>query len=244
MHVGRTRFKSEADMAQVIVRWLTDQHWEVFQEVQVKPGGARADIVARQGKLIWIVECKLSFGLAVLEQASYWLGRANLVSIATPRRDFGAFTKRAMSGMGLGAMVARSRGGGSQSAVIEVIRPRYLRRRTVTWSHLAEEHKFYAQAGNRRSTFWSPFKQTSQTLRATVEQHPGILFRDLLRTIKTHYASVQSARSSLLKWIEGGQIEGVRLLREGRDLRLFPVNPQATAASLIGSPLPKTAILR
>ena len=44
--MGRVLFNSEADMARVIVRWLADQRWEIFQEFQVKPGGARADIVA------------------------------------------------------------------------------------------------------------------------------------------------------------------------------------------------------
>jgi hypothetical protein len=237
--VGRKLFKSEADLARAIISWLADQHWEIFQEVQVKRGGPRADIVARQGKLVWVVECKLTFGLSVLDQASYWLGRANLVSIATPWRDFGTFTKRAMSGIGLGALVGRSGRGGSQSAVVEVIRPRLFRKRSVPWSHLAEEHKSFARAGNNRSAFWSPFKETCRKLRSTADEHPGILFRDVLRTIKTHYASVQSARSSLIKWINGGQIEGVKLVRDGRDLRLFPAGFQIGTAMTLDSSRPE-----
>ena len=44
--MGRNPFKSEAELARVVIRWLTDQHWEIFQEVQVKPA-AREPILSR-----------------------------------------------------------------------------------------------------------------------------------------------------------------------------------------------------
>jgi hypothetical protein len=49
---------TEADLAACIVRYFADQHWGVFQEVQVGPMMPRCDIVITQGKIVGIVECK------------------------------------------------------------------------------------------------------------------------------------------------------------------------------------------
>jgi hypothetical protein len=58
---------TEADLAAVVVAWLQDSGAAVYQEVEV--AGGVADIVARVGPELWIIETKLHLSLALLVQA-------------------------------------------------------------------------------------------------------------------------------------------------------------------------------
>ena len=70
----------ETEIAAAVVRWLVDMEWTVYQEVSL--GGRVIDLVATRGPLVWAIECKVSLGLAVLEQAYGLLGYAHYVSVA------------------------------------------------------------------------------------------------------------------------------------------------------------------
>ena len=48
---------SEQDLAAIVVGWLTERGWDVYQEVAIM--GKVADIVAVRGPCVWIVECKV-----------------------------------------------------------------------------------------------------------------------------------------------------------------------------------------
>ncbi len=73
---------TEVELARPVVAWLGDLGWEVFQEVSA--GGSVADIVARRGPVLWVVEVKRSLGLSLLGQAHAWKRRAHRVSVAVP----------------------------------------------------------------------------------------------------------------------------------------------------------------
>ena len=79
---GGDKMGKEADLAKVVVSWLNEQHWDVYQEVQIHGFGGVADIVAVQGPLVWVIECKTSLSLTVMEQASVW--RVHFRSVAVP----------------------------------------------------------------------------------------------------------------------------------------------------------------
>ncbi len=72
----------ESDFAKIVIAWLAEQHWEIYQEVQPRNYGGIADIVAVQSALVWVIECKTSLTLSVMEQASGW--RVHYRSIAVP----------------------------------------------------------------------------------------------------------------------------------------------------------------
>lgn len=76
---------SEQDLAQVVVAWLEEQGWEVYQEVMAWAGGPIADIVARKDGQYWIIEVKRRLNLTVLAQAARWGEHAHMVSVALPR---------------------------------------------------------------------------------------------------------------------------------------------------------------
>jgi hypothetical protein len=73
----------ETDVAAAVVRWLTEMGWEVYQEVSLGAGARTIDLVATRDRLVWAIECKVSFGVPVLAQAYGLLGLAHYVSVAT-----------------------------------------------------------------------------------------------------------------------------------------------------------------
>lgn len=214
-------FDSERDLAKQVIAWLADQQWEVFQEVQVLRGSNVADIVARRDGILWVIECKLSFGFAVIDQAFEWRDFAHYTSVATPSaRGRSAFVL--LRHLGIGQLSV------GLAEVHEEIAPR-LNRNSLT-KHLAdalrEEHKTWAEAGNATGDHYSPFKSTCRDVLRAVEKQPGITMKELIDKTPTHYHSTATARSALAKWIQLGKVAGVESRREGRHLKLYPANAQ------------------
>lgn len=228
----RREAPSEQELARHVVAWLLDYGWEVYQEVQPSWGGPIADIVAVQGPLLWVVECKTSFGLAVLEQADHWEHFANMTSVATPparsnrRWATRNFRERVLFGAtGIGHLVVNHheylRAG--ESAVSEAFKARLRRRISKQLREsLVPEQKTEVAAGSANGGHWTPFRQTCKHLRDFVARNPGCSIKDAVAAIDHHYNTPSSARSSLRIWIEKGKVAGVRAEFEGRRIKLVP----------------------
>ena len=213
---------SEAELAEVVVGWLRDLRWEVYQEVEAY--GNIADIVAVQGALLWVIETKTSLSLRVMEQAWAWRRRAHYASVAIPRaRRVSSYAARCLDRDGIGVLEVRAPDGWTpELARVRETGAAQLNRRPATGlrGHLHEEQKTYAAAGSQ-GKHWTPFVGTCDELRRYVQDHPGATLRDAIAAIKTHYRTVSTARSSLAKWIQAGVVPGVRCELEGKALRLY-----------------------
>jgi hypothetical protein len=215
---------NEADLARKVVSWLQDYQWEVYQEVQVASYDRIADIVATQGPLLWVIECKTSLGLSVMEQAYYWLGHANYISVAVPSRNNysreGYFVTRLLTGLGIGSICVRS--SGDQPVFQGEAKQRLFRKTShLLRNALVEAHKSFAEAGNAHGRRWSPFKETCAKIYAYVKQHPGCSIGDVVKNIETHYHTPSTAKSCLSKWINQGIVPGVESKTEGRRNKLY-----------------------
>ena len=210
----------ETDLAKRVIAWLEDQRWDVYQEVQPAPGGETADIVAVQGPLLWVIECKTSCGIAVIDQAYRWTrSSANMISIAVPISSW--IAQEICRRLGIGII---STGRYHDSRIMMPERGKLFRRSSFAFrSKLKPEHKTFAMAGNPDGRRWTPFQQTcSEVLRVATAHPDGITLKDLIASIETHYASAVSARTCLRKWIEAGAVKGVRLERDGKALKVVP----------------------
>ena len=207
----------EVDVAAPVVAWLRDLRFEVYQEVTV--GGARADIVAVRGPLVWVVEAKQTWSLALLEQAAAWLPLAHHVSVAVPfRRKAGhSFGRRIAGDLGIGVFEV----GGSRVEVDDPDLHRNVKPGKIVRA-LHEEQKTCAPAGNAEGRFFSPFQGTCRAVLEAVKASPGLTMRELVAGIKHHYHSPASARSALAKWIAAGTVPGVELRRDGKVLQVYP----------------------
>lgn len=224
------KFKDEAELAAMVVAWLKDLHWEVYQEVEPARFDAIADIVAVRNGIVWVIETKLSLSLSVLSQAANWHYRAHYVSVAVPtahRQRTWAATLAVLQRYGIGMLEATS-----GWAVTEHHQPQLHRtaRVDLILGCLTERHKTYAAAGNANGRRLTPFKQTCEELSQIVSERPGITLKDAIDGMNHHYQSSATAKSSLSQWIHQGIVDGVEFRKEGRKNFLFPCkdSPEST----------------
>lgn len=213
---------SEEEMAGHVVAWLQDMDWTVYQEVQRYERGKIADIVATRGKLIWVIETKLSLGFDVLEQAHYWRCHAHYVSVGVPPVKGGLnFKEVVLRRFGIGCLVIGRYG--HEWTIREEVKPE-MNRRLIPGlrEKLRPEHQTWARAGNARGERFSPFKATCRAVAEFVAENPGTSLKQMLSCVSTHYRSTSTAHSALAGWIEDGKVKGVRLERDGRKIKLYP----------------------
>ncbi|MCE5309649.1 MAG: hypothetical protein LLG20_18600 [Acidobacteriales bacterium] len=194
-------------------------------------GGRTADIVAVQNRHVWVIECKLQFGVDVIEQALRWMHDAHWVSVAVPKPRRGTYTRPGYKRSWLLERLCRDHGVG----IIQVARDYQWECPTVDEdldAHinrhaeanrilevLSPEHQTFAPAGSAEGHKWTPFQRTCAELRRVVAEHPGIPVKEAIALLReSHYANTSSARACLTHWAEQGKIRGVCLRRDGRKL--------------------------
>lgn len=206
---------TEKEIAAKIVDRLRLDGWDVYQEVSLGQGYPRPDIVATQGSLLWIVECKKTLGQAVIDQAHYWLGRANLVSIAVGSRRVARWVEEYCEWKGIGISV------NCAVSPYSVVSPRLWRVKDERdkWIRdaLREEQKTWAAAGTQ-SGYYTDFAGTCQRIREVLRYGP-LALKPLVGLIRHHYGSDAVARSCILSRARQGIIRGVSVI-EGRPLML------------------------
>ena len=205
---------------------MESQKWDVYQEVQIDTYGRVADIVAVLGNLVWVIECKKSLSLSVMEQACRWRRYANFTSVAVQRRkgtDSRLFATKVLSKFNMG-MLTVDLGYPLANKISEIVRPA-LNRKGLT-ARIKEKllpiHKTFARAGNADGLRWTPFQQTSLSILCEVKNHPGITMTELMNKIHHHYSAESTARSCISQWAQKGVIKGVDVKKDGRLIKLYP----------------------
>lgn len=212
------RNASEQSIAEVVVAWLEALGADVYQEVEIL--GGIADIVARVGVEVWIVEVKTSLSLALVTQGMERRRYAHRVYIAAPRtknmRDVAMLCEEV--GIGLLQVTPGETFRGDiaiDPRVREMVASRRWNTRPVALADkLKPQHKTHAKAGAiGAGGRWTPFRATCEELAAAARAKPGITLKEAIDGIRHHYSTPRSAMSSLAHWIERGKVPGVRLAR-------------------------------
>jgi len=235
---------SELSLARIVVQHFQREGWEVYEEVDAAAGCA--DLVVTRGPLLGVVECKQSFGFAVLDQCVRWRPYAHLVWAATWHpKGAGSHTGHILCRhLGVGHLTVDR----THAMVREVSAPELHRRvdhRRIR-DRLRPEHQNgqYARAGSQSARRWTPWRHTCEQLAAYVRKHPGCLLKEAVESIEHHYTGGdKAARATLAMWARRGMLEGVQLVRDGRRLRLRPAVSQAAqdpAAKESKAPSPTT----
>jgi len=211
---------TEADLARVVVEWLTFRGFDVYQEVELVARGIRADIVARRGPELTIVETKTSASLALVAQVMERRRFAHRVYAACP-------APRAIRGLceeiGVGLLSVYvgsdntyAWGGETRFANPSEVREhvpsrRWNSRPLSLAAKLRPEHKTACAAGSPTGGHWSAWRDTCAQLARVVADEPGMSVACAIAKTRHHYASARSAHSCLLRDIERGVIPGVRV---------------------------------
>ncbi len=192
----------ESDVAEVVVNWLESKDWDVYQEVQFRPGSSIADIVAVKDEQMWIIETKISLGFAVLAQAKYW--RCHYRSIAVLRSRRGGSVGRQLAYdvcrnyLGVGIMEVLP----SDSDIWVVVAPQlqegidgFVENQRRILSPL---HKTFAKAGSSGSGHLTPYKETMLEIREFIGSHPGCTLAEIIGYVgRAHYAHEASAKNGI-----------------------------------------------
>lgn len=190
----------EVELAQAVIVLLEKTGWEVYQEVQINRGMHTADIIAvLNNKIVWVIECKQSYGLAVLEQASHWGAHYRSIAVPKLRKGFRDYTI-AKEYFGVGVIECHK---GYKGLIASEKAPAPLKRiyhnsAKFILSKLEPEHKTFAQAGTNTGKKWTPFQATMTKVREFVITNPGSTMKQIIEGIESHhYGSHSSARQSL-----------------------------------------------
>jgi len=204
--------RHEVDVGRAVRAWLLSDGWEVHSEVVAFRGGPRADIVARMGRVLWVVECKTSLGFAVLDQAVRWFGQANMVSVAVPRARL-CTARSCLEHLGVGLIL-------TYYSVLQPVRPALRRRVSGRLADaLCDETRAHDSPGEQHGDYHTPFRRTCRAIRDVLQTKPGLTTRELIDQVDHHYACDATARSALYKWVVSGKVPGVRV--EGRPARWY-----------------------
>lgn len=203
----------ETDLAKTMIGILEDGGYEVFQEVQAYEGYGSPviDIVAKQGKILWSIETKVSLSMDVLAQAFWNMRYFHYSSICIPKA-------KGSKGRYFALKVARDHGIGVFSiwpdgAGVELEKARFNRRAFSASIKLHERQKTFAEAGNNNGKHWSPFQQTKENLIWYVTKHEGERLSALVAEISHHYSTPSEAANCIRQWIKKGVIKELRIDR-------------------------------
>lgn len=205
---------TEAQIAAVVVDYLTAHGYDVYQEVELRSQGIRADIVAKRGPELTIVETKTSASLAVLYQAMERRRFAHRVFVATerPPREFEKLCREL--GIGLFRVYVGTGQPWDLPRVTEQVESRRWNSRPLKLaSVLRSEHKTNALAGSPTGGHWSRWRETCAALTRIAVTTPGIDLREALKLIGHHYASLRGAVTTMAEHVRDGRLPGVRLDR-------------------------------
>lgn len=184
----------ESVIADKAIEYLEKQGWEIFKEVG-GPGG-RCDIVAKRNELLWAIECKVNFGLNVIEQALNWkkYKKANYISVAVSSMP-----------SKLGKEICFDRGIGifhyqKWSDSVKEIEPADFISDIKPFK-LFDEQKEWGEAGTKEGGYFTPFKKTCCNLVGIVKETNGIELNKAFKELEHHYRSLSSAKQCLKGFI-------------------------------------------
>jgi hypothetical protein len=206
---------SEKELAVSVIEAMRQWHWEIYQEVIY--GGGRCDIVGKCGNLLWAVECKTTFSLAVIEQAYNARFHAHYSSVAVPTQN--NFAEHICRQLGIGAIHCKG-----YADPVERVKPK-LNRRPMLFK-LVDDQKTSGEAGSQNSDYYTPFRKTVKNLIGYVSRHEGCHFDEALKEIDYHYHTFGSAKSCLRGFI-GTVIPELRAEIINKKLCLFLNNKAA-----------------
>lgn len=212
---------SEEQIAELVVWYLQDMRWDVYQEV-TGPRGI-ADIVAIQNGIVWVVEVKKTLGLQVISQAHKWKWYANFVSVAVPaatnHTNTRVFAEKLLLDYGIGHLSISY----YTSEVSERTTPKLHRKASVSsiTEMLFEEQKTYSTAGNVNNRRYTAFSRFCDNVYRYVASSPGCTLKELFDRIPKHYGSNWTAKTCLIKHIQNGVINNIVVDRKEGVIKLY-----------------------
>jgi len=229
-------------MLLILEKWLTQQGWEVYKEVQIgRSNFAINDIVAvrdwKKTKLIWTIEGKMSLGHKVVEQAFQARRHSHFVSVATPNFIENLVLDKFCKVFGVGRIAVKPdvdktfsytnyMEGSSKNPVHQLIQP-YLHRKADTKALLKVLHPEMKKsvAGSKDGGYVTPFSLTILRVKEFLKNKEPQPMKAIIDGIDHHYRTDTTARASIARAINCGYAKGFKKITQGRQT-LFTLEDQ------------------
>jgi hypothetical protein len=204
-------------MGEELTSWLIENGWDVYPEVALYAGSPIADIVCRQGKLIWVIEMKSSLSLDVITQAHFWIRHANFSSVLVPRASANNRSSKnreavrsILRTIGIGMLEYSD--SGYYRGISESVKPSFRRKTSQSFFKVLNDgHKLMGVAGSNRGERWTPFKETVASIKEYLRLNPGATYEQLIGNIKYHWKTPSTARNCIKRYLDSGIISGIRV---------------------------------
>ena len=213
---------SEVELGRAVTAFLQGEEWELYPEVAVRAYDSIFDLVAHRPPVFMVVELKRVLSFAVVEQAMRAREYAHCIAIGVPsvhRRPGRAAVWSLLRSEGIGLIEA------TPSYCEMVLAPTILRkppRLPALQAVVSDPLQSTVEPGSNRGGHMTAFRRTCSRLARHVIENPGCFMRDALSAIEHHYINDASASGALSSWIRSDRVDGVRVEREGRRIRLYP----------------------
>ncbi|MGO0061298.1 hypothetical protein ACTID9_14970 [Brevibacillus fluminis] len=192
----------EADMYEPVKKWLEERGFTVYPEVECNRAGGRADIVAKSGAVVGVVEMKQSLTLDLIDQALRWRGYANYIWIAIPHKPkaYKKFVSMVLADYGIGVLTFSKYG-----TIWADKHARFMRRtlphlkEALTHHHLAADVK----GGQRGGGYVTPYRITMNNVQLFLKRKGGwCRISEILDYCETHYAAPRASLAKALQTFE------------------------------------------
>lgn len=213
--------RSEVDIGLAVKAWLEKQGWTVYCEV--RHGEIRADIIARKGHKLWVIECKQKRSQGLIQQARNWILFSNMTSVATWKRtrgDGGNFICL-LRKFNMGHIEVDK----TDFQCDEVIQPNgndyQVSFRNCLLNTLREEHKTFAPPGSQGGSF-TPENKMYRDIQELIAKAPeeGVTIDEILAHIRVPSTSKfgifgrsDLARDGIIKAWKLQKLPGVTMLK-------------------------------
>lgn len=216
---------TEVELGKHVIKWLTAEGWDVYQEVSAGYSSARADIVATRSGALWVIELKTSLSLKLFDQIIAWREHAHFLSVGYVRtrniyrhNPYQNIKHYFAMNLGLGYFTVGKNDGG-----VDCQKPRYIKPHAphIVKNALHPDQKTMCDSGSKSGGYYTPFRDTVTQLIRYVAENPGCTMKQAIDTIKHHYASDQTAIVCLFKFIGTKVIPEIVVDATKRPYRLF-----------------------
>ena len=211
----------ESDMFLPIKQFFEEEGYSVYAEVPC--WGKTADIVAVKGKLVVVVETKLTMNIKLLEQVFNWQHKAHYVYAAVPQKaELTVWTRELLRNAGIGIICLDIDTTSDEfycSRVYKYVPARLYRKigvklpgelRPMRWDqHILPEHSQnisgVRQADIRVSRYKLMMKHVKRIL--SLKKEKGISIDELTEALDIHYANPKTGLYNALKKYESDWCE-------------------------------------
>ena len=202
-------FDNETDLGECLLKYFNTTYPEylLFPEVTID-NNTSCDLLYKNKNDINCIECKLKFTLKLLEQTVRWKDKADYIWICIPHKEYNYAYMKIIKYLGIGIYLVDERGRVSIENTPD--KNKILDKYKNYWDCILNNELTNINTnipGSNKISRITNFKRTVNNILEYYNKNPKTTLEECLKNIQHHYSSYNSAKQSILKYIDSGIIK-------------------------------------